>query len=477
MKKQFVVSVLSVILIGLANTVMANEMVTIAQAKALDVNVNRACELAREQALLQAKQNQARLIRSQMTLIETDNNGVITKSYEDRTDLYQMVEAGFVEPPMLRKQLVGDRVECTVMNAKIWIDDSELAEFKQTLQSENILRRTRLEQESNLTAELNQNAMRYQQLKQQAMNHQQGNFNEVIFCEDNESRQGCTDKAKRLLEKQKAQTVASALGVTDSKVNVEMTSDLSLVEGAPKLNGRDYLLKGIAQYDINVLDPFADRNRKIQYQLAALKGQSNPNDQKVARAPIVEAKASRTKQGPGFFDDWHFMLAMDTDMSWESRISNEREGGLYGLTEQNALFAEDIGVGFEVFPGNDYLGFYVGVAQENWAQCSAVQRRVCSEVDKKSFTVMELGTILNLGILSVQLNQVSVGDNDRFVGNYEVPNNYFKWTISLNSQPLGSSINWHANYGDRDLPNLSESKADSVTNKTYVLGIGVSFAL
>lgn len=473
MKRQFWVGVLGVILTGLANLAVANEVVTIAQAKALDLNVNRACELAREEALLQAKQNQARLIRSQMTLIEIDNHGVVTQSYENRTDLYQMVEAGFVEPPMIRKQLVGDSVECTVMNARIWIDDAELAAFKQTLQTENTLRRTRLEQEANLTAELNQNAMRYQQFKQQAMNYQQGNFNEVIFCEDSESRQGCTDKAKRLLERQKAQTIASALGIAESKINVEMTSDLSLVEGASKLNGRDYLLKGIAQYDINVLNPFADRNQQIRQQLAALKGESNSENKTVVRAPIIEATAAQTKPGPGFFSDWHFMLAMDTDMSLENRMTNGRTSGMYGLTDQNALFVEDIGVGFKVFPGNDYLGFYAGVAQENWAQCSAVQSSVCSEVAERSFTVMELGTMLNLGLLSIQLNQVTVGDSDRFVGNYEVPNNYFKWTISINSQPLGSSIIWHANFGDRDLPDLS----NSIKNKTYVLGIGVSFDL
>lgn len=471
MKKQFVVSVLSVILIGLSNMVMANEMVTIAQAKALDVNVNRACELAREQALLQAKQNQARLIRSQMTLIETDNHGVVTQSYENRTDLYQMVEAGFVEPPMIRKQLVGDRVECTVMNARIWIDDAELAAFKQTLQTENTLRRTRLEQEANLTAELNQNAMRYQQIKQQAMNYQQGNFNEVIFCEDNESRQGCTDKAKRLLERQKAQTVASALEIAESKINVEMTSDLSLVEGASKLNGRDYLLKGIAQYDINFVDPFAERNQQVHQQLAALKGQSNPDDKKVARAPIVEAKTSQTEQGPGFFSDWHLILAIDSDMTLLNRSYQPgSQQGAYDLKKLNEVFVEDFGVGFRVFPANRFLGFYAGIAEENWAICNKVFIQRCTSVDENSFTVGELGALLKVGFFSIQLNQVNVFGENRLVGDYEVPKKYLKWMIPINAAPTGK-FSMRLNWGNREIDDLPRS------GKEYVWGFGVSIPL
>jgi len=132
-------------LVLLPGWVFASEIVTIIEAKAIDGSVKQACELAREKALLQAKQNQARLIRSQMTLVDSEQNGVSNETYQSRTDLYQMVEPKFVEQPETHKQVVGDQVECTVLNAKVLIDSSELENFKQTLASENKLRQTKLE--------------------------------------------------------------------------------------------------------------------------------------------------------------------------------------------------------------------------------------------------------------------------------------------------------------------------------------------
>lgn len=437
----------------------AKDVVVIGQAKAVDESVKLACELAREQALLQAKQEQTRLVRSQVTLIEREQDGVVSEMYEARTNLYQMVEVGFVVPPETRKALLGDRVECTVLNAKVWVDASELEKYKQTLASENKLRQTQLAREAQLMAELNENELAFIKLKQQANRFSNGGYDVVHFCLDNWSRNQCMAEAKILLEQQKAEAVAGLLRVDVVNVGVKMTSDLHMVEGDQKLNGRDYLLKGIAQYNIALEDPYSSRNQQIRQQLAVLRNQPEPS--------LADATKNANLQSEGF--RWHPALIVDSDIAIFNREKPDHASGIgvFGLKEDGAISVGDFAVGLRFKPGNRYFGAYLGVAIEEWALCTKAARKICTEVEQEVFMVQEVGANVSFGNLTFQLTNVFMPKNSRLGGN-DLPRTYQKWVVSVGP---GDEYKIRMSLGKRIIPGILSDE------NSYMFSFGFSVDL
>lgn len=417
-------------------SVSANDHeILIEQAVGFDPDLSAVCERALEDAKRQARNRAGSVLYDHVVLRAREQNGRVQESMEKKTEIFSHVTAEILNTPVFEKSLVdeGQLAKCVARNVLVGLDTSQMDVAVQRFEQEQSTLSDNLKREQWLQQQLFVNDQSYQQMKRQAegMKHWGYRFNR--FCSNSVSKQLCLEEAKGFEEKRHQSRVAKSLDVPVEKVTVKMRSELQYEQTGEVTNGETLLFTGMAEYEVEVVNPYESENARYRQELAQLRREDWQTEQKPLDSGL----------------EFDLGVTVFLNFGGLNQTSNAVGGGKYGIESAGDTYVAGRSLGFRLYPNNDYVGIYGALGSDDWHFC-APDNGVKCDVESQSLSFTEVGMTAKYGWVGADVGWVNYTSDLLLTEGYQAPDGYFKWNVFLGIRPK-SGLGIGVNYGNRQI--------------------------